>query len=315
MKRNLKKLQAAVLFTAMLFAASRSHAQVQTLTSTQLTAAQCKIVLQALQTDAQSGGKMSMTPGQAQLLAQCLTAQGQAGTNAALTAAQSQQLLQSFGAPADSEPAGANRLPVPQTAARPLEAQAKAPVAPKGSAIRIGVAQPRAQMGQGNSSANVAEPIRAMIIQYLAGPGQEVVPIAAMVPSQIEAEAASKQCDYVVYSTITQKVSGGGGLGLLKMMAPMASMVPGVGMLAGGAASAITSVGVGAVMSGAASAASVVKAKSEVTFEYKLMAIGNANPLIANIEKVKAKEDGEDIISALVEHAATAILAETTKKK
>jgi hypothetical protein len=273
----------------------------------QLTGAQCKVILQALQTDAQSTGRSSMTPGQAQVLAQCLAANGQAGTNPALTVAQSQALLQGFGAPDQS----ARAVP-PSTQVGVAAGQA--PLGPKKGLIRIGVVEPKAQMGQGNSGANVAEPIRAMIIQYLAGPSQEVVPIAAMIPSQIEAEAASKQCDYVLYAAIGQKAAAG-GLGMLKMMAPMASMVPGVGMLAGGAAGAMTTVGVGAVMSGTASAASTVKAKSDVTFEYKLMAPGNTNPVVANTETVKAKENGEDVISPLIEHAATAILEKVTTKK
>jgi hypothetical protein len=314
MQRNLRKAHAAVLFTAMLFGASRSHAQSQNPTSMQLTGAQCKVILQALQTDAQSSGKTSMTPGQAQILAQCPTVEGQAGTNPALTAAQSQLSLQSFGAQNQTAPTRGGGQAVPQNPAQPLGAPGQAPLGPKKLAIRIGVTQPKAQMGQGNSGANVAEPIRAMIIQYLAGPSQEVVPIAAMIPTQIDAEAASKQCDYVLYSAMSQKV-GGGGLGLLKMIGPMASMVPGVGMIAGGAAGAMTTVGVGAIMSGTASAASTVKAKSEVTFEYKLMAPGNTNPVVANTETVKAKENGEDVISPLVEHAATAILAGVSKKK
>jgi hypothetical protein len=314
MKRNLRKALTAVLLKAILFGASWSHAQSQNPASMQLSGAQCKVILQALQTDTQSAGRSSMTAGQAQILAQCLAAQGQAGTNPALTVAQSQQLLQSFGAQNQTAPTRGGGQAVPQNAAQPSGAPGQAPPGPKKPVIRIGVAQPKAQMGQGNSGANVAEPIRAMIIQYLAGPAQEVVPIEAMIPSQIDAEAASKQCDYVLYSAITQKTNGG-GLGLLKMMGPMASMVPGVGMLTGGAASAMTTVGVGAVMSGTASAASTVKAKSDITLEYKLMATGKADPVVTNTETVKAKENGEDVISPLVEHAATAILAEVTKKK
>jgi hypothetical protein len=314
MQRNLRKAYAAVLFTAILLGASRSHAQSQNPASVQLTGAQCKLILQALQTDAQSSGKTSLTPGEAQILAQCLATEGQAGTNPALTSAQSQLLLQSFGAQNQTAPTGGGGQAVPQDPAQPAGAPGQAPLGPKKAAIRIGVPQPKAQMGQGNSGANVAEPLRAMIIQYLRGPSQEVVPIEAMIPTQIDAEAASKQCDYVLFSAISQKV-GAGGLGMLKKMGPIAGMVPGVGMIAGGAAGAMTTVAAGTVMSGAAGAASTVKAKSEVTFDYKLMAPGNTNPVVANTEKVKSKEDGEDVISPLVEQAATAILAEVTKKK
>ena len=67
-------------------------------------------------------------------------------------------------------------------------------------------------------------------------------------------------------------------------------------------------------MSGAAGLASGVKAKSEVSFDYKLMTPGNATPVLANSAKAKAKQDGEDIITPLIAQADTAILAEISKK-
>jgi hypothetical protein len=151
----------------------------------------------------------------------------------------------------------------------------------------------------------VAEPIRNTITQYLTGPSQEIVPLMAMLPSQIDAEAKSKDCDYVLYSTTSQKL-GGGGFGALKKFGAMSSMIPGVGMATG------TMTG---VMVGAASVAGTVKAKGVVTFEYKLMAPGSTSALIANSDNLKAKADGEDVISPLIEKAATAILEAVNKKK
>jgi hypothetical protein len=302
-----------MLLTAGLFVVPRSDGQSQSPTSVQLNGAQCKILLQALQADSQASGAKSLSPGPAQLLAQCLAAEGETGTSPALSAAQSQLLFQALAAQSQAISAPGAVTAGPQNPSQTAAAQAG--LSPKKPGIiRIGVTQPKAQMGQGDSGPNVAEPIRAMILQYLAGPSQEVVPIAALLRSQVDGEATSKQCDYVLFSAISQKV-GGGGFGALKKMGPLASMIPGVGMIAGGAAGAITAGVAGTVMSGAASAASMVKAKSEVTFDYKLMAPGNNNRVVANTEKVKAKEDGEDVISPLVEHAATAIFAEVTKKK
>ncbi len=141
------------------------------------------------------------------------------------------------------------------TGSAALEAAPKKP-----GTIRIGVVQPKAQMGHGNSGLNVAEPLRATIIQYLSGPAFDVVSIAA---------------------------DRGG-------------------MMVGSAA--------GAAMSGTAGLTSGVKAKSEVSFEYKLMAPGSDTPVLTNSAKAKAKEDGEDIITPLIAQADTAILAELSKK-
>jgi hypothetical protein len=175
--------------------------------------------------------------------------------------------------------------------------------------IRIGIAQPKAQMGRPNT----AEPIRSIISQYLTGPSQEIVPMSAMVSSQIEAEAKVKECDYVLHSVITQK-TGGGAPSFLKNAGPLAGMIPMVGM-AGGAAGAVGGAIAGTAVASAAGVASTIKAKSEVTFDFKLMASGIAMPVLANMETAKAKADGEDIISPLIEHAATAILAEIAKHK
>jgi hypothetical protein len=103
--------------------------------------------------------------------------------------------------------------------------------------LRMGIAMPKAQLGQGANGPAAGEPVRVILTQYLAGPSVEAISIAALLPDQIEAEARSKQCDYLVYSSISQKKSVG-GMGCLKNASSFASMIPMVGM-AGGMAGAI----------------------------------------------------------------------------
>ncbi len=190
------------------------------------------------------------------------------------------------------------------------------PLGPKRpEVIRIGVVRPKAQISPANAGASVAEALRIMISQYLNGPSQEIVSLSALLSSQIDAEAKVKECDYVLYSTISEKMGGGGAAGFLKRASPMASMIPLAG-IAGGGAGAVGGAVAGTAAAGAASSvANTVRAKSEVTFDYKLMVPGSDTPVLANSEKAKAKEDGEDIISPMVERTATAILAEVAKKK
>jgi hypothetical protein len=212
--------------------------------------------------------------------------------------------------------ASASQSGVPQPA-QPAITPPKKP-----GTLRVGITTPQAQMGQGNSATpNVAEPIRALVVQYLSGPALDVIPLAAMIPAQIEAEANQKECDYVLYSSITQKKVG--GTGLLSKAMPMAGMIPMVGAL-GGAAGAISAAGAATAASAAAAqaaqsaagiAAGSVKAKSEVTFEYKLLSPGNTAPVLANSLKAKAKSDGEDVITPLIQQAATSILSAATVKK
>lgn len=180
--------------------------------------------------------------------------------------------------------------------------------------IRIGIASPKVQMGQGASVGDISTPFRTMIAQYFSGPNIEIATLAAVLPMQVDAEAREKQCDYVFYSSLTQKK--GSGLGLLKAASTLSSLTP-IGMMAG-AANAARMAGVAASTAAATSAASVastVHAKSEVTLDYSLSVPGNPTPALASTLSAKAKQDGEDIISPLLTQAATAVLTQIVSKK
>ena len=315
MQRNSKKhipFLTRLLIAVLLVGAN--YAQSQNSPPAISTAAECQTLLQLIQANAHAGGTQPLTPAQIETMAHCLATQGQVAASSALPGTPSQNLLQGV-LPLDTP----NPLPGATLSSSqiptPVSPTAQAPLGPKRlGVIRIGVVQPKAQMGQGNSGANVAEPIRGMLSQYLNGPTQEIVPLSAMLSSQIDAEAKAKECDYVLFSTISQKLGGGGAANFLKKAGPMTSMIPVVGM-AGGVSGAVAGAVTGTAVSSAANVASTVKAKSEITLEYKLMIPGNDVPVLANTEKAKAKEDGEDIISPLMEQAATAIVAELTKKR
>lgn len=183
----------------------------------------------------------------------------------------------------------------------------------KPGVIRIGVVVPKAQMGKSYNGIEAAEPLRNTIISYLSGPTLEVTPLTARIPAQIEAEAQQKECDLILYSSITHKQSGGGGGlgGFMRKAAPAVGIAGShadthAGRVAGSVATSATYT--------AADVASSIKAKDEITFEYQLHALGSATPRLTNTTKAKAKSDGEDILSPLVEQAAIAIVAEATKK-
>lgn len=318
---------AAILFTAPAGAQS------------QLTDAQAMALIQALGAQAQNPAANAMTQAQFQQLLQYVARQSQAAgssaaantaqaqmmqalaaqsalaaPNTAVNAAQAQMLMQtltaqnqSFLKSAPVEQQLAPTTPMPTVANQPAAIAAKKP-----GAIRIGVAQPRAQMGQGNSGANVSEPIRGMIMNYLSGPMLDVIPLTSLLQAQLDAEAKQKDCDYVLYSGLTMTLNSG-GMGLLKKAMPLASMIPMVG-IAGGMAGAATAAAAGTALSGAAGVAGTVKAKSEVKFEYQLIAQGNPTPLVANTSTARAKTDGEDVITPLIAKADETIFAALTKK-
>lgn len=115
--------------------------------------------------------------------------------------------------------------------------QALGPKAP--GKIRVGVAPPDAQVGQGsNAGADYSTPIRNAEIALMSGPAIEIAALDSRVAMQLQAEAQQKQCDYILFSSVTVKRTTGGFGRLMKMAAPVAGVVPMVGMAKGAGAAA-----------------------------------------------------------------------------
>ena len=80
--------------------------------------------------------------------------------------------------------------------------------------IRIGVAPPDAQVGQGNNAgADYSTPIRNAEVALMSGPAIEIAALDSHIAIQLQAEAQQKQCDYVLFSSVAVKHSSGGGFG------------------------------------------------------------------------------------------------------
>jgi outer membrane lipoprotein SlyB len=193
--------------------------------------------------------------------------------------------------------------------------------------IRIGVAPPEAQVGQGNNAgADYSTPIRNAEVALMNGPAVEVTALDSHIAMQLQAEAQQKQCDYILYSSVAVKHSSSGGFGrFMKMAAPVASMVPMAGM-GGGMGGAVAAQAAGAAASAAAMSAQQqamnqltgfngqIKSKDDVTVEYQLVRAGQTSPQLQSSLKGKAKSDGEDVLTPLLQQAAVNVLTEVSKK-
>jgi hypothetical protein len=177
----------------------------------------------------------------------------------------------------------------------------------KAGAVRIGLVLPAAKMSEGIPASTAAEAVRNTFAGFLNGPSIEVVALNARMPDQAFAEARQSQCDYVLFSGLTQKKGGG-------MFGKIAGGIAGV---AGSAVPYGGSAGEAAARTAiytTATIATSVKAKDEVSLDYKLHSAENAgSPVIQNTTKVKARSDGEDVITPQVEGAAGAIIAAVKK--
>jgi hypothetical protein len=199
--------------------------------------------------------------------------------------------------------------------------QALGPKAP--GKIRIGVAPPDAQVGQGNNaSADYSTPIRNAEVALMSGPAIEIAPLDSHIAMQLQAEAQQKQCDFVLFSAVAVKHSSGGFGKFAKMGGMAASMTP-VGMMSksmAGAAAASAAAQVAAqtaqqqAMNQLANFNGQIKSKDDVTVQYQLVATGQSAPVAQNSLKAKAKSDGEDVLTPLLQQAATDVLGVASKK-
>lgn len=167
--------------------------------------------------------------------------------------------------------------------------------------IRLGLATVKTgAVGDGVDANQLAAAVRNTLVDYLKSPNIEVIPIEARLPAAIDAEAKQKDCDYVIYATVSHKKGGGGFGSMFGKVAPvMGNVVPMGGQGGVVAATAINT---------AASASSNVKPKDEVTLELRLQIPGSASPVLAKQYKAKAQSAGQDIITPVVEPAAQAIV-------
>jgi hypothetical protein len=178
----------------------------------------------------------------------------------------------------------------------------------KEGTVRIGLAGVKTgAVGEGINAAELANAIQNTLVQYLKGTKIEIVPLEAKLQSAIDAEAKEKACDFVLYATISHK-KGGGGFGMFKKIAPvLGSVVPmaGMGSVVGAVAGSVASTAINTA------ATSNVKPKDELTLDISLK--NGSEVALTKQFKAKAKSAGEDVISPIVEQAATA-LVETVGK-
>src|SRR5207245_522985 len=200
---------------------------------------------------------------------------------------------------------------------------ASATLGPKAQGkIRIGVAPPDAQVGQGNNTGgDYSTPIRNAEIALMNGPAIEIAPLDAHIAMQLQAEAQQKQCDYILFSAVTVKHSSG-GFGKFAKFGGMAASITPLGM-AGGMRSAVAAQAAGMAASQVAQQQAMnqlagfngqIKSKDDVSVQYQLVPIGQTAPVTQNTLQGKAKSDGEDVLTPLLTQAATDVLTKVSQK-
>lgn len=211
---------------------------------------------------------------------------------------------------ATNKPAGAANLPAGVAAASiPGMVSANAPK--KEGAVRIGLVMPKAQMSDGVPTTEAAEAVRNTFAGFLNGPSIEIVALSARLPEQTLEEARQSQCDYILFSSLTQKKGGGGMFG--KVMRNVAGAAGSVIPYGGSAGEVAARTAATTAIYTTAAIAGSIKAKDELTLEYRLQSTGEAKTVLSNTTKAKAKTDGEDVVTPLVEKASQSIVIAVKK--
>ena len=151
--------------------------------------------------------------------------------------------------------------------------------------------------------------VRDAFTSFLTGPSLAVQPLSARLQSQVREEAKLAGCRFLLLPSLKhQRKTGGGLLGKVAGGA----VQQGAWAVAGSAGSTAGRVVAGAAAGAASGAVSEYaygsRNKDELTLSYRLESGGGA-VLAEKSEKQKAKSDGEDLLTPVVQRAAEAVAA------
>ena len=182
------------------------------------------------------------------------------------------------------------------------EAAAQTPPAPACVALTIPSVQGV------DDSTGFATAVRDLFASYLKGPTLQTVSLESRLTSQALVEARGQKCGQVLLVTLVQKRSNGSSMGRIVGQAAGSAVAraPVYGGVAGGAvASSATWAGGEAIYR----YASEVHAKDELELSYRLGTADAVEQAKTVTFKAKAKSNGEDILTPLVEKASNGIAA------
>jgi len=172
--------------------------------------------------------------------------------------------------------------------------------------VCVAIVLPSVQGVEGDAT-QVASAVRELLRSFLTGPSMQSVLIEARLPSQSIEEARQKNCGRVLTAALTRKRGSGGGL--LGRVVGQAGTTAAWSLPGGGVGGALARGAAVAATQTASEVASSTKAKDEMRIEYRLSPVSGGTTLGPKTERAKAKVDGEDLLTPLVQKVAAAVAA------
>jgi hypothetical protein len=187
---------------------------------------------------------------------------------------------------------------------------AGAPQKPSGSASTcVALTVPSVQGVDGNAT-SFATAVRDLFASYLKGPSIRTLSLEARLPSQAALEARDQDCGQLLLVTVERKRAGGSSVGRILGQATGVAVTR--TPLGGGVTGAVAT---GATWAGGEAIyrfASEIRAKDELELSYLLGAPNTVERAKPVTSKAKAKSDGEDLLTPLVEKASNGIVTAAT---
>ena len=185
------------------------------------------------------------------------------------------------------------------------------------AAVRIGIVLPKAQLGQGNPG-RTSRTVRQLIMSYMAGPVLELVALEARIPAQIDAEARGLNSLTCSTRASSRRRAEAVQAGCSARWGPRPPCCPAsersaarrAAIAAGVAYAGDHDGGHGrdaATGHGQPDASPVRQRQGEGRGQltYQFVTVGGAKPALEDTLSAKAKQDGQDLLSPLVEQLAT----------
>lgn len=172
--------------------------------------------------------------------------------------------------------------------------------------VRIGLSMVKTgTVGDSISASDLSTAVQNTLAEYLKLPNVEVVRLEGRLTSSIEADARQKECDFVVYLTVSHKKGSGGFGGMFGSALGSAIGRTGIGQTGSTIGNIAGQVATQTIVT-ATSLSANVRSKDELSADLRLIRADGSSALTRAF-KVKARSNGDDIVSALVEQAAQAI--------
>jgi hypothetical protein len=179
--------------------------------------------------------------------------------------------------------------------------------------VRICLAPAQVEGSTGNSQ-QAADAVRATFSSFLTGPSVSVTPLTSRLDSQAREEAHAAGCPHVLFTTLKLVHKTGGGSMFGKVAAGAADVGASVASSSIGnpTARAATSTAAYGVDAAVRQMSSSVKAKDEMTLEYRLEG-SDGRTEVADKDKRTASADGEDLLTPAARKASEAVVTVTMK--